>query len=171
MQRSPPPDPSDNNADGFAAKLTCGVGNVFKYCVAAFNADDGWDLFSKTATGPIGEVKIYDSICYGNGFYIDADGEVKATAGDGNGFKMGGSGLAVMHEAYNCISFGNKTNGFTNNSDPMGKYIDCMGYNNGGSNLELHVYTGAEPQFTVTNFKSFADSTYQNISTDIAEGD
>ena len=164
-------DPSDNNADGFAAKLTCGVGNVFKYCVAAFNADDGWDLFSKTATGPIGEVKIYDSICYGNGFYIDADGEVKATAGDGNGFKMGGSGLAVMHEAYNCISFGNKTNGFTNNSDPMGKYIDCMGYNNGGSNLELHVYTGAEPQFTVTNFKSFADSTYQNISTDIAEGD
>ena len=76
-----------------------------------------------------------------------------------------------MHEAYNCISFGNKTNGFTNNSDPMGKYIDCMGYNNGGSNLELHVYTGAEPQFTVTNFKSFADSTYQNISTDIAEGD
>ena len=84
---------------------------------------------------------------------------------------MGGSGLAVMHEAYNCISFGNKTNGFTNNSDPMGKYIDCMGYNNGGSNLELHVYTGAEPQFTVTNFKSFADSTYQNISTDIAEGD
>ena len=53
----------------------------------------------------------------------------------------------------------------------MGKYIDCMGYNNGGSNLELHVYTGAEPQFTVTNFKSFADSTYQNISTDIAEGD
>ena len=46
-----------------------------------------------------------------------------------------------------------------------------MGYNNGGSNLELHVYTGAEPQFTVTNFKSFADSTYQNISTDIAEGD
>ncbi len=25
-------DKSDNNADGFAAKLTCGVGNVFKYC-------------------------------------------------------------------------------------------------------------------------------------------
>ena len=81
------------------------MGNVFKYCVAAFNAEEGWDLLSKTATGPIGEVKIYDSICYGNGFYIDADGEVKATAGDGNGFKMGGSGLAVMHEAYNCISF------------------------------------------------------------------
>lgn len=158
-------DKSDNNADGFAAKLTCGVGNVFKGCVAAYNADDGWDLFSKGGTGAIGEVKIYDCVCFGNGFAYDAaTGTVTATKGDGNGFKMGGSGIAVNHQVYNSYSFGNKANGFTNNSDPMGTYVDCIGYNNGGSNLELHTYTGVEPQFIVTGFKSFADGTYASVA-------
>ncbi|MCM1466899.1 MAG: hypothetical protein NC086_02030, partial [Alistipes sp.] len=158
-------DKSDNNADGFAAKLTCGVGNVFKGCVAAYNADDGWDLFSKGGTGAIGEVKIYDCVCFGNGFaYDEATGTVTATKGDGNGFKMGGSGIAVNHQIYNSYSFGNKSNGFTNNSDPMGVYENCVGYNNGGSNLELHTYTGVTPQFVVTDFKSFADDSYTDVA-------
>lgn len=157
-------DKSDNNADGFAAKLTCGVGNVFKYCVAAYNADDGWDLFSKSGTGAIGEVEIYDSICYANGYVIE-DGKLVKTKGDGNGFKMGGSGIAVNHKVYNSYSFGNAANGFTNNSDPMGEYINCTGYNNGGSNLELHTYTGATAQFVVENFKSFADNSWENEET------
>lgn len=157
-------DKSDNNADGFAAKLTCGVGNVFKYCVAAYNADDGWDLFSKSGTGAIGEVEIYDSVCYANGYVIE-DGKLVKTKGDGNGFKMGGSGIAVNHKIYNSYSFGNAANGFTNNSDPMGEYINCTGYNNGGSNLELHTYTGATAQFVVENFKSFADNSWENEET------
>jgi hypothetical protein len=36
------------NADGFAAKLTVGAGNVFRGCVAHNNIDDGWDLYTKT---------------------------------------------------------------------------------------------------------------------------
>lgn len=157
-------DASDNNADGFAAKLTCGEGNVFKYCVAAFNADDGWDLFAKGSTGPIGAVEIYDSICYANGLIYNMEtGEIEKTKGDGNGFKIGGSGIAVPHAVYNSYSFGNVANGFTNNSNPMGAYINCTGFNNGGSNLELHVYTGVEPQFTVQGFKSFADNSYLEL--------
>ncbi|MFV0342155.1 MAG: pectinesterase family protein, partial [Anaerocolumna sp.] len=35
------------DADGFAAKLTIGDGNVFDGCIAYNNADDGWDLFAK----------------------------------------------------------------------------------------------------------------------------
>lgn len=155
-------DKSDNNADGFAAKLTCGDGNVFRYCIAAYNADDGWDLFSKGGTGAIGEVEIYDSVCFANG-YTNNGGELKATRGDGNGFKMGGSGIAVNHKIFSSYSFGNRANGFTNNSDPMGTYSNCTGYNNGGSNLELHVYTGVTPQFKVTGFKSFADDTGSSI--------
>lgn len=156
-------DKSDNNADGFAAKLTCGEGNVFKNCIAAYNADDGWDLFSKGGTGAIGAVTIYDSVCFANG-YTNASGTLTKTKGDGNGFKMGGSGIAVNHKVYNSYSFGNKANGFTNNSDPMGTYVNCTGYNNGGSNLELHVYTGATPQFTISGFKSYADGTLDRIS-------
>src|SRR5262249_32194555 len=34
------------NADGFAAKLRIGAGNVFRGCRAWNNADDGWDLFA-----------------------------------------------------------------------------------------------------------------------------
>ena len=138
--------------------------NVFKYCVAAYNADDGWDLFSKSGTGAIGEVEIYDSVCYANGYVIE-DGKLVKTKGDGNGFKMGGSGIAVNHKVYNSYSFGNAANGFTNNSDPMGEYINCTGYNNGGSNLELHAYTGVTAQFVVENFKSFADNSWENEET------
>ena len=155
-------DKSDNNADGFAAKLTCGEGNVFRYCIAAYNADDGWDLFSKGGTGAIGAVEVYDSVCFANGYTLDG-GELVATKGDGNGFKMGGSGIAVNHKVYNSYSFGNRANGFTNNSDPMGTYSNCIGYNNGGSNLELHVYTGVTPQFTVTGIKSFSDDSLKQI--------
>ena len=38
------------DADGFAAKLTVGPGNVFDGCIAAYNTDDGWDLYTKTET-------------------------------------------------------------------------------------------------------------------------
>ena len=34
------------NADGFAAKLRIGPGNVFRGCRAWNNADDGWDFFA-----------------------------------------------------------------------------------------------------------------------------
>lgn len=77
--------------------------------------------------------------------------------------RWSGSGIAVNHKIYNSCSFGNTANGFTNNSDPMGTYVNLVGYNNGGSNLELHVYTGVEPQFTVENVKSYSDDTYKDI--------
>lgn len=50
------------NADGFAAKLTCGEGNVFDGCISYCNSDDGWDLFAKSATGPIGVITIRNCV-------------------------------------------------------------------------------------------------------------
>lgn len=66
-------DKAMEDADGFAAKLTTGHGNVFDGCIAAYNADDGWDLFAKTATGQIGQVTIKNSLAYRNGFLIVDD--------------------------------------------------------------------------------------------------
>lgn len=60
-------DPSNNNADGFAAKLTAGVGNVFRGDISHNNIDDGWDLYTKSGTGAIGPVVIENSIAYNNG--------------------------------------------------------------------------------------------------------
>lgn len=58
------------DADGFAAKLTVGEGNVFDGCISAYNADDGWDLFAKVWTGPIGIVTIKNSVSFENGQVI-----------------------------------------------------------------------------------------------------
>lgn len=103
------------NADGFAAKLTCGEGNVFDGCIAYNNVDDGWDLYAKTETGPIGSVTIKNCIAFRNG--ATTDGHFTANS-DGNGFKLGGSGIAVPHYVENSIAFENKNHGFTDNSNP-----------------------------------------------------
>lgn len=103
------------NADGFAAKLTCGEGNVFDGCIAYNNVDDGWDLYAKTETGPIGSVAIKNCIAFRNG--ATTDGHFTANS-DGNGFKLGGSGIAVPHRIENSIAFENKNHGFTDNSNP-----------------------------------------------------
>ena len=66
-------DPARNDADGFAAKLTCGEGNVFYGCISHHNIDDGWDLYAKSTTGPIGAVTIENCVAYSNGFLLGDD--------------------------------------------------------------------------------------------------
>jgi hypothetical protein len=87
-------DSDGEDADGFAAKLTTGAGNVFRYAVSHHNIDDGWDLYTKTDTGAIGPVTIEDSLAYSNGTL--SNGTVN-TNGDRNGYKLGGDDIAVNH--------------------------------------------------------------------------
>jgi pectate disaccharide-lyase len=108
-------DSAGENADGFAAKLTAGPGNVFRYDVSHNNIDDGWDLYTKSDTGPIGVVTIEYSLSYNNGKLTD--GTVNA-AGDRNGFKLGGEKIAVNHVVQHDIAVGNGHDGFTYNSNP-----------------------------------------------------
>ncbi|MEV6246031.1 CBM35 domain-containing protein [Streptomyces sp. NPDC051742] len=108
-------DSDGEDADGFAAKLTVGSGNVFRYAVAHHNIDDGWDLYTKTDTGPIGTVTIEDSLAYDNGTLSDGS---QAGAGDRNGFKLGGEDIKVNHTVRRTIAFHNGKHGFTYNSNP-----------------------------------------------------
>jgi hypothetical protein len=108
-------DSDGEDADGFAAKLTSGPGNVFRYDVSHNNIDDGWDLYAKTDTGPIGVVTIEDSLSYNNGTL--SNGTVNAN-GDRNGYKLGGSDIAVNHIARRDIAINNGHHGFTYNSNP-----------------------------------------------------
>ncbi|KOV56201.1 right-handed parallel beta-helix repeat-containing protein [Streptomyces sp. MMG1121] len=108
-------DSGGENADGFAAKLTTGTGNVFRYDVSHNNIDDGWDLYTKTDTGAIGPVTIEYSLSYGNGTLTDG---TQNANGDRNGYKLGGDDIAVGHVVQHDIAYKNGHHGFTYNSNP-----------------------------------------------------
>lgn len=126
-------DPAQNNADGFASKLTSGENNVFRNCVAHHNVDDGWDFYSKVETGAIGAVLIDNCITYANGTKLDGTGN-----GDGNGFKLGGDGIAIKHILRNSISWGNGVNGVTCNSNPALILDHVTVYGSGNYNVSLY---------------------------------
>jgi pectate disaccharide-lyase len=107
-------DATSENADGFAAKLTCGTGNIFRGCISHNNSDDGWDLYTKTNTGPIGVILFENCVAYNNGTLTDG---TSSKNGDKNGFKLGGSGIPVNHIVRRCIAFGNGHHGFTDNNN------------------------------------------------------
>ncbi|MGW8361249.1 carbohydrate-binding protein [Streptomyces wedmorensis] len=113
-------DSDGEDADGFAAKLTVGSGNVFRYAVSHHNIDDGWDLYTKPDTGPIGIVTIEDSLAHDNGTLSDGS---QAGAGDRNGFKLGGEDIPVGHVVRRTIAFHNGKHGFTHNSNPGGMAV------------------------------------------------
>ena len=115
-------DASGINADGFAAKLGVGPGNLFRGCVAHNNADDGWDLFNKIEDGPNQPVTIEYSVAYENGMPLTGK---RAPAGTiGNGFKLGGEGQPVPHQIRYSIAFHNNMDGFTDNFNTGGLVME-----------------------------------------------
>ncbi|MGP4087622.1 carbohydrate-binding protein [Streptomyces sp. KR55] len=108
-------DSDGEDADGFAAKLTSGPGNVFRYAVAHNNIDDGWDLYTYADEGPIGAVTIEDSLAYENGTLSDGS---QAGNGDRNGYKLGGEDVPVDHVVRRSIAYDNGKHGFTYNRNP-----------------------------------------------------
>lgn len=142
------------NADGFAAKLTCGEGNVFNGCISYCNSDDGWDLYAKPATGPIGVVTIKNCIAFGNGKLTDGSGSAN---GDMNGFKLGGSNGAcpTPHVVENCLAFNNGATGFTDNGNGGAiKMSNCIAVNNG-------IYDKTKANFMC--YRTSEDAEYTNI--------
>ena len=111
---------SDNgyggNTDGFGAHCMSAedTGNVFRYCRAWWNSDDGFDLINCLAP-----VVIENCIAFYNGFRPGT----LMPAGDGTGFKAGGYGMkdkaqmvrevkvAPRHVVKNSIAYRNKNKG------------------------------------------------------------
>ena len=157
------------DADGFAAKLTVGDGNVFDGCIAYYNADDGWDLFAKVQTGCIGAVTIQNCIAYKNGYDLDENGN-EINAGNGNGFKMGGDSMTGGHVLKNSIAFFNKAKGIDSNSCPDIKVYDSIAFNNGKYNVALYTNTAANTNYEaggIISYRTFrlenADEEKENI--------
>lgn len=146
------------DADGFAAKLTVADGNVFDGCIAAYNADDGWDLFAKVETGAIGQVVIQNCVAFKNGYVLDENGQ-EVDAGNGNGFKMGGSSISGQHILRNSVSFSNKAKGIDSNSCPDIQVYASTSYNNESYNVALYTNDAKNTAFTAQGILSFKDST------------
>ena len=141
------------DADGFAAKLTVGDGNVFDGCVAYNNADDGWDLYAKVETGPIGSVTIRNCISYNNG-YVSIPG-YEGKTGNGNGFKMGGESISGKHVLENSIAFNNLAKGIDSNSCPDIIVINSISFNNGSHNVALYTNNALDTDFSANGIISF----------------
>lgn len=147
------------NADGFAAKLTCGEGNVFDGCIAYRNSDDGWDMYAKSDSGNVGTTVLINCVSFENGWLLDKtatpdDSDLNeygvttmtTTAkvlakktnmsyttrdGDGIGFKLGGSIMEGNVIVENCLAFNNRLHGFSDNSNPgVLSLRNCTAYNN-----------------------------------------
>ena len=107
-------DPRKNgeSADGLGIKEGSGAGNVVRGARLWNNIDDGFDAWMFTSP-----ITIQGTIAYGNGFNR---WNIPNFSGDGNGFKMGGSGgtgPAANHSVSNSMSFGNAAHGFTDNGN------------------------------------------------------
>lgn len=151
-------DPKGEDADGFACKLTTGIGNVFDGCIAYNNIDDGWDLYAKTDSGAIGAVTIRNCVAFNNGARTDGFGSPNS---DGNGFKLGGERVANQHIVENCVAFNNMAHGFTDNSNPGMIYIkNCTSFDNGTRDRDANNFDmarDANSNNTYSNLLSYCE--------------
>lgn len=153
-------DTSNINADGFAAKLGVGVGNVFRGNIAHHNIDDGWDLYNRTNEGANMPITLEGNIAYSNGKLSDGYNEEGTS---GSGFKVGGEGLPVAHILRNNIAFDNNMDGFTDNFNP-GKMI--VENNTSFDNKRFNYVFRINPYFTAEEQGTFKN----NLSIRTTEG-
>ncbi|GGK10524.1 hypothetical protein GCM10007962_00830 [Yeosuana aromativorans] len=148
------------NADGFACKLDAGTGNKFVGCRAWQNLDDGWDGYLR---GTDNITTTYEN-CWSFKNGILKNGTVGA--GDGNGFKTGGSDDKLLkHNAIykNCVAAGNTHNGFDHNSNRGAIEIyNCSAYNN-GKNISFGSTNIAE-SLTIKNTASLSGKSNDSFS-------
>ena len=118
------------NADGFGAKMRVGEDNVFYRCTAYANADDGFDLYTKSTIGPISPVELDSCISFDNG-RVSASLDGEGVRRCGFGFKLGGERQQVPHEVWNCVAFRNAQGGIALNSNPLPRISYCSASSNG----------------------------------------
>jgi hypothetical protein len=148
-------DPSGENADGFAPKLSIGKDNYFCGTRSYQNADDGYDCWSAGDSSPV-----TFEYCWALG----QPGPTATANGDGNGFKLGSpaslaSGGNAPHKLIECFAFDNRNAGFTSNGNSSGK-VTCTNCGVWGNGTAWSPGTGgAVPKHTgdITNLSVSAD--------------
>jgi hypothetical protein len=157
-------DSSLENADGFAAKLDVGDGNKFYGCRAWNNLDDGFDGYLRGANNI---TTTYENTWVIRNGYLK-DGSLGA--GDGNGFKSGGSDdKDLKHNAIfiNTIAVGNAVDGYDHNSNRGEVTIYNSIAHDNGRNINFSS-TNQASKLTIKNTISMgASNSLKASSTDI----
>lgn len=143
------------NADGFAPKLHIGAGNVFRGCRSWNNADDGYDLFASDDI-----VTIENCWAFLNGVLSNGSG---TSAGDGNGFKLGGAATAgdayeggAPHKVTNCFAFENTACGYTRNNNTSVPVLSQCGGRGDGKGEYCSLTNPSPITFTMTGAQAKA---------------
>ncbi len=152
--------PGGGNADGFSAKWSLGPGNVFSGCRSWENSDDGWDLWMGSQP-----VLITNCWAFRNGSNVWNSGSF---AGNGNGFKLGGSDVPAAHRLVRGVSFnnvGNGGNGIDQNNNTAGLTVDQnVSWANRNKNFNLAHGANTTPH-VVRNNISFAGGSSDSFTT------
>lgn len=160
---------SGGNADGFAAKLFLGTGNVFSYCVSAENSDDAWDSFGvgnsdltydHCVAYHCGDATVYTGAYdKANGLPVDNDLTIGKCKGNGNGFKMGsgsskyGAQTNGVRNMTDCLAVDNMSKGFDeNNGTGTINITNGMSLGNAKGDYQLDLMKAG----TFTNVQAFA---------------
>ena len=116
-------DSSGGNADGFSAKNGTSTGNKFSNCTGYSDSDDGFDFYSASSPISVSSCQAY------------SNGAAQGTTGNGDGFKMGGSGYSASHSYTSCVAHNNTAgstgSGFDSNNNGARLYLTtCHSYSN-----------------------------------------
>ena len=105
-------DPRKNgeSADGLAIKEGSGSGNVVRGARLWHNSDDGLDYWMFSSP-----ILTENTLAWGNGFNR---WNLPDFTGDGNGFKLGGNGVAADHTVRDSMTWDNAAGGFVDNNNP-----------------------------------------------------
>lgn len=100
---------------------------------------------------------IQNCVAFKNGYVLDENGQ-EVDAGNGNGFKMGGSSISGHHILRNSVSFGNKAKGIDSNSCPDIEAYSSTSYNNESFNVAFYTNDAKNTAFIAKGILSFKDS-------------
>jgi hypothetical protein len=159
------------NADGFGVHYQkTGTPTVLRGCRAWWNSDDGFDCINQ-------DQPVIIENCW-NWLHGYVPGTMtSATAGNGNGFKIGGYGMPPskypskipQHSVRNCIAFLNKAAGFYQNHQ-LGPslFLNNTSFNNRSANFNMLGYdlvaAGDKGMGTYKNNVAFTGTSVSNPS-------
>ena len=144
------------NADGFHIGVTANSGavNTVRGCRAWDNSDDGYDCYNNE-----GMVVFENCWSFKNGYRPNS----LIAAGDGVGFKLGGSlgSYTNIHRSLtNCIATLNKLTGFDLNDGIFAVSLSrCISYKNGNHGIYLNKYSETNQ---ISNCISFSNGSGYN---------